>query len=126
MFQCVRTSFIHYATTLYDSSEAVIWSSSVKKVFLKISQNSQENNFASLLFDKVAGLSYRTPPMAASVSCCVTSITEDLFSYKTNKPKSNNEMFAISFFFCSSSALIFFRFQLLIEMRRNVCFGYFF
>ena len=50
MFQCVRTSFIHYATTLYDSSEAVIWSSSVKKVFLKISQNSQENNFARVSF----------------------------------------------------------------------------
>ena len=127
MFQCIRTSFIHYATTLYDSSEAVIWSSSVKKVFLKISQNSQENNFArvSFLIKLQAFLTEHLRWLLLSL-VVLTSITEDLFSYKTNKPKSNNEMFAISFFFCSSSALIFFRFQLLIEMRRNVCFGYFF
>ena len=37
-------------------SEAFIWSCSVKEVFLKISQNSQENICQSLCFNKVAVL----------------------------------------------------------------------
>ena len=74
-------------------SEAVVRRYSVKTVFLKISQNSQENR--NLLFNKVAGqacsfikkeilaqvlscefcdifkntFSYRKPPVAASVMC---------------------------------------------------------
>ena len=43
---------MHSATRYYHSfihsldSEAVVWRGSVKKVFLKISQNSQENSYA--------------------------------------------------------------------------------
>ena len=37
--------------------EAVVRRCSVKKVFLKILQNSQENTSASLFFNEVAGLS---------------------------------------------------------------------
>ena len=65
--------------------EAVVQRCSVKKVFLEISQNSQENSCASLFFNKVACLRsatllkknfakflrtpffYRTPLVAASV-----------------------------------------------------------
>ena len=39
------------------ATKAVVWRCSAKKVFLKISQNSQENTCASLFFNKVAGLS---------------------------------------------------------------------
>ena len=35
---------------MYDESEAVVQRFSVKKVFLKISQNSQENTFAESIF----------------------------------------------------------------------------
>ena len=71
------------------SSEAVVRRCSVKEVFLKISQNSQENTCARVSFlIKLQALgtlaqvfscefceisknplSYRTPPVAASVSC---------------------------------------------------------
>ena len=37
-------------------SEAVVQRCSVKKVFLKISQNSQENTRARVFFNKVAGI----------------------------------------------------------------------
>ena len=37
-------------------TEAVVQRCSVKRVFLEISQNPQENTCASLIFDKVAGL----------------------------------------------------------------------
>ena len=37
-------------------TEAVAWRCSVKKVFLEILQNSQENVCQSLIFNKVAGL----------------------------------------------------------------------
>ena len=46
-------------------TEAVAWRCFVRKVFLKISQNSQENICAGdSFFNKVAGL--RTPPVGAS------------------------------------------------------------
>ena len=39
------------------SSEAVVWGCSVEKVFLEISQNSQENTYARVFFfNKVASL----------------------------------------------------------------------
>ena len=37
-------------------TEAIVQRCSLKKVFLKISQNSQENSCASLFFNKVLGL----------------------------------------------------------------------
>ena len=44
----------------YSSSEAVAETCSVKKVFLGISQNSQEHLCQSLYFNKAAGLSPAT------------------------------------------------------------------
>ena len=43
----------NYVILLLLSSEAVVLSCSVKKVFLKISQNSQENTCTSRFFNKV-------------------------------------------------------------------------
>ena len=42
--------------TTWESSEEVSWRCSVKKVFLKISQYSQENTCVGVSFNKVAGL----------------------------------------------------------------------
>ena len=49
-------------------TKAVVQRCSAKKVFLKISQNSQENTCArvSFLIKLQAHLFYRTPPVAAS------------------------------------------------------------
>ena len=80
------------------STEAVVQRCSVKKMFSKISRNSQENSVPESLFNKVAGLRpatllktghwhgyfpvsfakfrtffYRTPPMAASASIFSTT-----------------------------------------------------
>ena len=44
-------------------SEAVVWRSSVTNVFVKISQNSQENTCASLFFNKIAGLRFSYVPV---------------------------------------------------------------
>ena len=52
LFLSLCTSWKHQKT----STEAVVWSCSVKKVFFKISQNSQENNCVSLFFNKTAYL----------------------------------------------------------------------
>ena len=50
--------YLHFT---YFITEAVVQRCSVKKLFLEISQNSQENNLCqSLLFNKVAGLSPAT------------------------------------------------------------------
>ena len=48
-------------------SEAVVQSCYIKKVFLEISQNSHENTCEFCEIPKNA-FSYRTPPVAASVS----------------------------------------------------------
>ena len=51
------------------TSEAVARRCSVKKVFLEISQNLQENTcarFSFLIKLQVSAFSYRTPPVAAS------------------------------------------------------------
>ena len=67
---------LHYMT-LQKQSSGALCKKGVPKNFTKFTG---KHLCQSLLFDKVAGLSYRTPPMAASDSCCVTSIIEDLFS----------------------------------------------
>ena len=70
---------------------AVVQNCSVKKVFLEILQNSQENTCAWVFFNNVAGrhrcfpvnfakfvitpFSYRTPPVAASVVCKINYST---------------------------------------------------
>ena len=47
---------LRWPLAVYRHPEAVIQRYSIKKVFLEISQNSQENNCASLFFNTVAGL----------------------------------------------------------------------
>ena len=49
-------------------AEAIFRRCSVKKVFLEMSQNLQENNCARDVFNKVPAITffYRTPPMATS------------------------------------------------------------
>ena len=49
-------------------AEAIFRRCSVKKVFLEMSQDSQENNCAREVFNKVPGITffYRTPPVATS------------------------------------------------------------
>ena len=75
------------------STEAVVWSFSVEKVFLEISQNSLGTTCARVSFlNKVAGLSlfceisknnyfYRTTPVAASESTR-KYILQKSFSFK--------------------------------------------
>ena len=46
-------------------AEAVVQGCPVKKVFLEISQNSKENTYVSLFFNKVAGL--RKTPVPESL-----------------------------------------------------------
>ena len=80
-------------------SEAVVQMCSVKKVFLEIAQNSQENTCTtasfliklqawgqSLFFNKVAGLRPATlfkKPLAQVFSCEFCGISKNTFSYKT-------------------------------------------
>ena len=45
-----------YPTLFLVTLEAVIWRHSVKKGFLKISQNLQENTFTASLFNKIVGV----------------------------------------------------------------------
>ena len=58
-------------------SEAVTRSYSVKKVFLKISQNSQENTCARVFFIKKEAL-------AQVFSCEIFEICKNTFSYRTS------------------------------------------
>ena len=68
---------------LFRSSRAeVFW----KKVFLKISQNSQENIFARVFFNKVAGLRPATllkKRLAQLFSCEFCEISKNTFSHRT-------------------------------------------
>ena len=67
---------------LLDGAEAVPQRCSVKKVFLEISQNSQENICARVSFLKICKISkntfsYRTPPAAASDGAYKIKQTEE-------------------------------------------------
>ena len=62
--------------------EAVVQRCSVKKEFLEISQNSQENNCARVsFFNKVAGL--RPATLLKKFSCEFCEIFKNTFSYRT-------------------------------------------
>ena len=67
----------HFLTKL--ETEAVVQRCSVKKVFLKISQNSQENtcarvSFLKILWNFLEHLFYRTPPVPAFVETFLLGI----------------------------------------------------
>ena len=66
-------NFVVYSRIFYMYRSSA-WRCSVKKVFLKISQNLQGKHlYRILFFNKVAGLSHfnRTPWVAASVYICI-------------------------------------------------------
>ena len=50
------SAYSNSCTRKFIVGEAAVWRCSVKKVFLEISQNSQENTRATDSFNKVAGL----------------------------------------------------------------------
>ena len=66
--------------------EAVVQMCPVKKVFLEISQNSQENTCASLFSNKVAGLAcnlIKKEALAQVFSNEFCEISKNTFSYRT-------------------------------------------
>ena len=68
--------------------EAVARRCSVKKVFLKVTQNSKENTCARVFFfDKVASLRpatlLKTETLAQVFSCEFCQISKNTFSYRT-------------------------------------------
>ena len=67
-------------------AEAVVQKCSVKKVFLEILQNLQENTCQSLFLNKVAGLRSTTlfkKKLAQVFSCGFCKISKNTFSYRT-------------------------------------------
>ena len=90
---CFLLCFINYLTQmapLFFFSEAVAQRCSVKKVFLKIWQNSQETlaQVSSCEFCKIFKntFSYRTPPMAASVFLSVSLLLPIRFTLRSLPP----------------------------------------
>ena len=61
-------------------SDAVVWRCSVEKVFLEISQNSQ-NTCASLFFQACNFIKKETPALVFSCEFC--EISENTFFYRT-------------------------------------------
>ena len=51
-----KLKIVNNVTLLFLFTEAVVWSCSIKKEFLKIRQNSQENICVRVFFNKVANL----------------------------------------------------------------------
>ena len=56
LMESTSHGWIIFQNSLYQNTEAVVQRCSVKKVFLEVSLNSQENTCNSLFFNKVAGL----------------------------------------------------------------------
>ena len=83
------------------SIETVTRRCSVKDVFLKISQNSQEKNLCQILFfNKVAGLSSATllkEDLAQELSCEFRKISKKFFSYKKVEKTLQHRCFPVNF-----------------------------
>ena len=68
------------------NTEAVVWRCSVKKLFLKISQNSQENTCARVSFNEVASLRPATSlkeTLAQVFSCEFFQISKNTYLHRT-------------------------------------------
>ena len=93
-------------------SEAVAQRCSVKKVFLEMSQNSQENTCARVFFNKVAGLGcnfIEKETLAQMLSCEVCVLFKNTYFYRTTlvavsaRYIRGNVYFGIIAFSCLSS-----------------------
>ena len=69
---------------MLERTEAIVGRYSVKKLFLEISQNSQENNFARDFFKLASGLQlYLKKSLAQVFSCEFGEISKKTFFYRT-------------------------------------------
>ena len=86
----------HFITLLYHKIEAVVQRCSVKKVFLKISQNSQENTYAKGSFFLFFCNFIKKETLALVLSCEFCEIFKNNYFYRTPPMAASDKSLSLS------------------------------